>query len=183
MKASTTMPADGSSDKPADPGQRVVDVDAISLEIERIRVLLDMASEKFDAIHAQVGTQGDGVWLSFEEYLNSHLAAIERAIAKTGMTAPQLATATKRQGSLTDLIAAYRQAYDAFDEDDQATIDQADAAIDALRAARPTDPAELAAQLRWLFSKHGGDDLISSYRAPLSHIAAQLEALAASAEA
>ena len=78
---------------------------------------------------------------------------------------------------MADLIAAFRAAHDAFDENDQASIDRWNAVQDALLDARPTDPRELAKQLRFIVAEE--DDLFQPpLGAILLHVADQLEALA-----
>ena len=74
------------------------------------------------------------------------------------------------KSNLTDLLGAYRAAHDAFAEADQASVERYHAALHAVRDARPTDPAELAAQLRWIVAEQ--DDLFQPpLGAILEHVA------------
>jgi hypothetical protein len=102
-------------------------------------------------------------------------AAPAVAIAATGATLP-LPVAAHEELGLPALVNEYRAAVEEFNNDDDATDARYIAAYDALLAARPTDPAELAAQLRWVTDELASGILDIEYAEPvLRYIANVLE--------
>jgi hypothetical protein len=89
-------------------------------------------------------------------------------------------TTTDRR-TIADLIAECRAAEEAFTGDDAAAEARYTAGWQALFRVRPTDPAELALQLRWLIGELDTPTcgpLNSPDLAVLAHIADRLEAMA-----
>ena len=108
-------------------------------------------------------------------------AAPAGALAATGATLPLPVAAHEKLG-LPAVVNEYRAAVEEFNNDNDVTDARYMAAYDALLAARPTDPAELAAQLRWVTDELARGIFDIEYAEPiLRHIAEQLEALGSAA--
>jgi hypothetical protein len=88
-----------------------------------------------------------------------------------------MTTAAEFNAMLAELQAALDACSAADERQDDAAYDAAGgrlrAALDALRDARPTDPATMARQIRWIVDEHVMD---ATFEPALLAIAEQLEA-------
>jgi hypothetical protein len=88
--------------------------------------------------------------------------------------------------TVQELIAEYDAAHAAFEATDQigdppglkAAETRMHASVDALLAARPTEPGDMAAQVRRIASEADSGLYADLFTPALAHIAGQLEAMA-----